>query len=66
MLLGAVAAKTLLGIPRIAEARGRLIEREGRRYLVGYHPAVKFYRADLAEKIAEDFAKLMREIKKLS
>jgi len=66
MLLGAVAAKTLLGITGIAEARGRLIEHEGRRYLVGYHPAVKFYRADLAEKIVEDFAKLMREIKKLS
>ena len=65
MLLGAVAAKTLLGIPRIAEARGRLIEHEGRRYLVGYHPAVKFYRADLVEKIVEDFARLMREIKKL-
>jgi len=65
MLLGAVAAKTLLGITRIAETRGRFIEREGRRYLVGYHPAVKFSCADLAEKIAEDFAKLMREIKNL-
>jgi uracil-DNA glycosylase family 4 len=64
MLLGGVAAKTLLGISRIAEARGRIIEREGRRYLVGYHPAVKFYRADLGEKVAEDFATLTREMKK--
>lgn len=65
MLLGGVAAKTLLGISRIAEARGRVIEREGRRYLVGYHPAVKFYRADLGKKVAEDFATLMREMRKI-
>jgi uracil-DNA glycosylase family 4 len=65
MLLGGVAAKTLLGISRIAEARGRIIERDGRRYLVGYHPAAKFYRADLGAKVAEDFATLMREMKKL-
>jgi DNA polymerase len=66
MLLGAVAAKTLLGVTRIAEARGRRLEHEGRHYLVGYHPAGKFYRADLGEKIAEDFARLMREIRKVS
>jgi len=65
MLLGGVAAKKLLGISRIAEVRGRLIERDGRRYLVGYHPAVKFYRADLGEKVAEDFVTLTREMKKL-
>ena len=65
MLLGGVAAKTLLNSTRIAEARGRIIERGGRRYLVGYHPAAKFYRADLGAKVTEDFATLMREIKKV-
>ena len=65
MLLGGVAAKKLLGLKTITEARGRVIEHEGRRYVVGYHPAVRFYREDLAEKVREDFAVLKRAIKEL-
>lgn len=66
MLLGIVAAKRVLGVKSINEARGRIHLHEGRKYLVGYHPAVRFYREDLGEKVKEDFAKLKREIKKLS
>jgi uracil-DNA glycosylase family 4 len=66
MLLGTVAAKRVLGVKSINEARGRVIEREGRKFLVGYHPAVRFYREDLGEKVKEDFALLKRQIKKLS
>ena len=65
VLLGGVAAKKMLGIKSINEARGRVIEHEGRRYLVGYHPAVRFYREDLGQKVKEDFARLKREVKKL-
>jgi DNA polymerase len=65
MLLGTVAAKKLLGVKTIGEARGRVIEHDGRKYLVGYHPAVRYYRDDLAEKVREDFALLRREIEKL-
>ena len=65
MLLGAVAAKKVLGVKSINEARGRIINREGRKYLVGYHPAVRFYREDLGQKVKEDFALLKREVKKL-
>jgi DNA polymerase len=65
MLLGLVAAKTLLGVRTINEVRGRIVERGGRKFLVGYHPAVRFYREDLGEKVREDFALLKREIKKL-
>lgn len=65
MLLGGVAAKKLLGVKSVNEARGRVIEHEGRRYIVGYHPAVRFYREDLAEKVREDFALLKREIQKM-
>src|SRR5918911_1439917 len=63
MLLGAVAAKTVLGVKSINEVRGRIIEYEGRKYLVGYHPASRFYREDLAEKVREDFALLKGELK---
>ena len=66
MLLGGVAAKRLLGVKSVNEARGRVIEHEGRRYIVGYHPAVRFYREDLAEKVREDFALLKSEIQKLN
>jgi uracil-DNA glycosylase len=66
MLLGGVAAKKMLGVKSVNEARGRLIERDGRKYLVGYHPAVRFYREDLGEKVLEDFALLKRVLKKLS
>jgi DNA polymerase len=65
VLLGGVAAKKMLGVKSINEARGKVIEHEGRRYLVGYHPAVRFYREDLGQKVKEDFARLKREVKKL-
>ena len=65
MLLGGVAAKTVLGLKSVNEARGRVVEHEGRRFIIGYHPAVRFYREDLGEKVKEDFALLKRELKKL-
>jgi uracil-DNA glycosylase len=65
MLLGVVAAKAVLNIKSVGEARGRVIVRDGRRFLVGYHPAVRFYREDLGLKVREDFALLKREAQKL-
>jgi DNA polymerase len=65
VLLGVVAAKKLLGVKSVNEARGRVIEHDGRKYLVGYHPAVRFYREDLGEKVKEDFALLKCELQKL-
>ena len=65
MLLGGVAAKTVLGIKTIGEARNKVIEKDGRKYIVGYHPAVRFYREDLGEKVREDFALLRQEAEKI-
>jgi DNA polymerase len=65
VLLGGVAAKKMLGVKSVNEARGRVIDRDGRKYLVGYHPAVRFYREDLGEKVKEDFALLKRVLKKM-
>jgi uracil-DNA glycosylase len=62
-LLGGVAARKMLGVKSVEEARGRVIERDGRQYLAGYHPAVRFYREDLGEKVKEDFALLKRVLK---
>jgi hypothetical protein len=65
MVLGLIAAKKMIGGNSINEARGRIIEQDGRKYPVGYHPAVRFYREELGAKVREDFALLKRELKKL-
>ena len=65
LLLGVVGVKRMLGLKSVEEARGRVLELDGRKYLASYHPAVRFYREDLAEKIKEDFARLRIELKKL-
>lgn len=65
MLLGVVAAKTVLGVKSINEARGKVIEKDGRKFIVGYHPAVRFYRDDLKQKVYEDFDLLKKEMEKL-
>ena len=62
MLLGAVAAGQRLSIKSVTDARGRVIERDGRKYMVGYHPASQIYRKDLGEKILEDFARLKQNL----
>ncbi len=62
LLLGSAAVKALLGLKSVEEARGRFIEQGGRKYLASYHPAVRFYREDLAQKIKEDFALLRKEL----
>jgi uracil-DNA glycosylase len=63
MLLGTVAAKKLLGVKSVGEARGRVFRHGRRKYLVGYHPAARWGR--FADKIKEDFALLRLELKKL-
>jgi len=65
LLLGGVAARKMLGAKSVEEVRGRVIEQAGRRFLASYHPAVRFYREDLAEKIKEDFRLLQKELAKL-
>ena len=65
LLLGRIAVTKMLGLKSVEEARGRFIEHEGRKYLASYHPAVRFYREDLAQKIKEDFGMLKAELKKL-
>ena len=55
------AGKLLL----LAKELYRVVARDGRKYLVGYHPAVRYYREDMAEKVREDFALLKREVENL-
>ncbi len=64
-LLGSTAVRKMLGLKSVEEARGRIIEHEGRKYFASYHPAVRFYREDLAQKVKEDFGLLKQELEKL-
>jgi len=58
--LGGTAARAVLGLQKIGDERGKLIERDGRYYFVAYHPAARFHRG----KIAEDFHKLRKLLAK--
>jgi len=65
MVLGSVAARKLLGVHSVNEARSRVIEYQNRKYLVGYHPAASFYRDDMAANVRQDFQLLRQELHKL-
>ena len=58
VLLGGVAAKTLLGINRLSGSLGKPIEHNGRTYLITHHPAAKFYRPKVAAQLDQEFAAL--------
>lgn len=65
MVLGSVAAKKLLGVHSVSEARGKVIECQNRKYVVGYHPAASFYRDDMAANIRQDFDILRHALRHL-
>jgi uracil-DNA glycosylase family 4 len=65
VLLGAVATKKLLGVRKVEEVRGKIVEHEGRRFLVTYHPAVRFYREDLAARLKADFTLIKKELTRI-
>jgi DNA polymerase len=53
LLLGGVAAESLLGIKRVGEARGKPFKRD-RIYLVTYHPAAVLRNINLLPYLGED------------
>jgi uracil-DNA glycosylase family 4 len=65
LLLGGVAVKKMLELQTVEEGRGKVIEQDGFKYIVSYHPASRFYREDLSAKIAKDFALLKKALGKL-
>lgn len=66
LLLGSVAVKTMLGLKRVEDARGKILESQGRKFMATYHPASRFYREDLAEKIEADFTLFKTELERLA
>ena len=65
VLLGNTAAVALLNHKiSIAKDHGTIIEQDGRKYLVAYHPAAPLYSPKLRLEIAKDFATLKTLLKK--
>jgi len=59
VLLGKVAIRQVLQDERsLRLVHGEVIEREGRQYLLTYHPAVAFHVPETRESMKEDMAKL--------
>ncbi|MGC8537374.1 MAG: uracil-DNA glycosylase family protein [Candidatus Micrarchaeia archaeon] len=58
VLLGAVAAKEVLGIKGISSFRGTILERNGTKYFLSLHPAAAIRIKSNMPKIEEDFKKL--------
>ncbi|MCF8061125.1 MAG: uracil-DNA glycosylase [Deltaproteobacteria bacterium] len=58
-IMGRVAAEAVLGEKgNLRDLHGRLIERDGRRYLITYHPAAAMRFPEAAGHIEADFRKL--------
>lgn len=65
VLLGNTAVVAVLDRKfKIAQEHGLIIEQDGRKYLVAYHPAAPLYSPKLRLEIAKDFATLKTLIKK--
>ncbi len=59
VLLGRVATHQVLQDERsLQKVHGEVIERDGRRYLLTYHPAVAFHVPETRESMEEDMARL--------
>jgi uracil-DNA glycosylase family 4 len=59
VLLGKVAMRQVLQDERsLRKMHGEVLERDGRRYLLTYHPAVAFHVPETRESMEQDMAKL--------
>lgn len=59
-VLGNTASKSVLGIADITKNRGRVIEKDGRRYFLTLHPAAIIYNQRLSSIFEEDIATLAK------
>jgi uracil-DNA glycosylase len=63
--LGATAYSSILGGKSIIENRGKIIKRNGQKYLITIHPAAAIYNRNLLHVLEDDLSSLSREIKKV-
>ncbi len=59
VLLGKTAAETMLGRKvEMAKEHGTVVEKDGYRYLITYHPAAMIYKRTLKDTLVEDYKKI--------
>lgn len=63
-VLGNTASNSVLGQGEITKHRGKIIEKNGRRYFLTFHPAAIIYNQELAKIFEQDIATLAEIIKK--
>ena len=65
VLLGRVACLAVLGLfVQIAKEHGKVIEKDGKLFLIAYHPAAVLYSPAARPLLVEDFQKLKKILKK--
>ena len=57
-VMGNTAYGTLLGGKEITKNHGKIIEKDGRKFFVTFHPAATIYNQKLIEELKEDFKKI--------
>jgi uracil-DNA glycosylase family 4 len=63
-LLGATAYSAILGGKSIIKNRGKIIKRNGQKYLITIHPAAAIYNRNLLRVLEDDLSILYKEIRK--
>ena len=65
VLMGRVAALAMLGRDiQVAKEHGKILEQDGRKYLIAYHPAAPLYSPKVRVELEKDFEKLKKLISK--
>jgi DNA polymerase len=63
VLLGRVAALAVLGLDiEISKEHGKILEENGRKYFVSYHPAAPLHNPNRRADLLKDFKKLKKYI----
>ena len=62
-VLGNTAYNTLLGGKEITKNHGKVIENDGKKYFVTFHPAATIYNQKLVNELKKDFKKLAELLK---
>ncbi|HKZ62187.1 MAG TPA: uracil-DNA glycosylase [Nitrososphaera sp.] len=65
-ILGRTAYSSLLGGSSITPNRGKIVEKDGQKYFMTFHPAAAIYNKSLLSALEADLKKLAKEIKEKS
>ena len=62
-VMGNTAYNTLLGGKEITKNHGKIIEKDGKKFFVTFHPAATIYNQKLIDELKKDFKKLAKFLK---